>query len=173
MKKIFAVLVMLCLALTVAASAEVAEVNWEEVAPTLEALGLEGDFATFDEVAVKIWIPSSMQRIELTDEDVQNGYIGYFLDDDETAQVAVVYANVEGMSLAEYAEQLPEYGAENIVFELINGLEAVEYTLPENDSLNVAFATQAGYVLEVTMAPNSVEGADIAWGIVGSSIQPE
>ena len=169
MKKIIALLTLLCLLLTATALAE--EVNWADIEPTISAYGLEGDFVTFDEVAVKIWIPSSMQQLELTEEDVEQGFIAYFLDDDETAQISVVYVDTDGMSLTDYADQLPEYGATDIAIETINGLDAVTYTVTETDSLSVAFTTQKGYILEITMAPISVEGADIAWGIVGSSIQ--
>ena len=172
MKKFAVVLTLFCLLLS-AGAAEVAEVNWADVEPGVAALGLEGEFVSFDEVALKIWIPSSMEEVELTEEEEAQGFIACFMDDDETAQISVVYVDMDGMELDEYAQKLPEVGAENVVMERINGLDAVEYKLPENDSLTVAFATQAGYILEVTMAPASAENADIAWGIVGSSIQPE
>lgn len=169
MKKIVAILMMLCMLLTATAFAEAAEVNWADVEPAIEAYGLQGDFVTLDEIAVKIWIPASMQAVELTEEDVQQGFIAYFADDE--ASISVVYVDVEGMTLEDYAAQVAEAGGQEVTTEVINGLPALEYQLPENDCLCVAFTTEAGYILEITMAPLSVEGADIAWGIVGSSIQ--
>ena len=172
MKKLLAVLMLLCLFAT-AALAEVTEVNWSDVEPVLEASGVEGDFWTFDEVAVKIWLPAELQPSELTEEDTANGFIAHFADAEQTAQVSVVYVDVDGMSLEDYAAYLTEEGAQDIAMEIINGLQAVEYTLPEQDSLSVAFATESGSILEITMMPLSEEGADMVWGMVGSSIQPE
>ena len=102
MKKLIAILISLCLMLAAAgAFAETAttEMSWETVEPLLETYGLEGDFETFDEVAVQIWIPSSMTRLELTQEDVDKGFIAHFLDEDQTAQVSVVYVDVDGTTL--------------------------------------------------------------------------
>ncbi len=175
MKKIIALVLALVLALSaVGAFAEAApeqvELNWETVEPTLADFGLTGDFVTFEQIAVKLWVPASMTAVELTQEDIDNGFIAYFLDDDQTAQISVVYVDVSGMSLEEYAAKLPELGATEIEAVTINGLPAISYVLEENDCVCIAFATEAGYILEVTMAPKSVEGADIAWAIVGSSI---
>ena len=43
--------------------------------------------------------------------------------------------------------------------------------MPEQDSGHIAFATEAGYILEVNVTPTSTEGADLVWGIVLGSIQ--
>ena len=92
----------------------------------------------------------------------------------EEAALAVVYVDVDGASIEDYANSLADMeDVENIAMLNINGLQGVRYQLPENDSLNIAFATEAGYILEVTMAPLSAEGADVVWGVVGASIQPE
>lgn len=173
MKKLFAILMALCLLVSGAALAEaVEEVNWSDVAEVIEASGVNGDFHTFDEIAVKIWIPEGLEPVELTQEDVDAGYIGYFQN--EEAALAVVYVDVDGASIEDYANSLAGMeDVENIAMLNINGLQGVRYQLPENDSLNIAFATEAGYILEVTMAPLSAEGADVVWGVVGASIQPE
>ncbi len=149
------------------------ELNWSEVESGLAEMGLEGDFVTLDEVAVKLWIPASMTRSELTEEDVEQGFIAHFLDEDNTTQISVVYVNVEGASLEDYAAALPEYGATDIESLVINGLPAISYTVAETDSLSIAFTTEAGYILEMTMTPISVEGADVAWYIISSSIMAE
>ncbi|MBQ6513466.1 MAG: hypothetical protein IJI09_01970 [Clostridia bacterium] len=176
MKKLIAILISLCLMLAVAgAYAETAttEMSWETVEPLLETYGLEGDFETFDEVAVQIWIPSSMTRSELTQEDVDKGFIAHFLDEDQTAQVSVVYVDVDGTTLEEYEKMLPDYGVSDIEELVINDIPALSYTVEETDSVTIAFETEGGYILEITMAPKSAEGADIAWYIVASSIMEE
>ena len=53
----------------------------------------------------------------------------------------------------------------------MNGLPCVSYKLPKQDSISVAFTTEAGYVLEVTCNPLSVENAELVWGAVIASIQ--
>lgn len=176
MKKLIAILISLCLMLAAAgAFAETAttEMSWETVEPLLETYGLEGDFETFDEVAVQIWIPSSMTRSELTQEDVDKGFIAHFLDEDQTAQVSVVYVDVDGTTLEEYEKMLPDYGVSDIEELVINDIPALSYTVEETDSVTIAFETEGGYILEITMAPKSAEGADIAWYIVASSIMEE
>ena len=173
MKKLFAILMALCMLLSCAALAEgVEEVNWSDIEATLAEAGVNGEFVNFDEIAVKIWIPEGLEAVELTDEDREAGYIGYFQN--EEAQLAVVYANVDGMSIEDYAAQLAEMdGIQEIAMLSINGLPGVRYQMTENDSLNIAFATEAGYILEVTMAPLSADGAAVVWGVVGASIQAE
>ena len=176
MKKLIAILISLCLMLASAgAFAETAttEMSWETVEPLLETYGLEGDFETFDEVAIQIWIPSSMTRSELTQEDVDKGFIAHFLDEDQTAQVSVVYVDVDGTTLEEYEKMLPDYGVSDIEELVINDIPALSYTVEETDSVTIAFETEGGYILEITMAPKSAEGADIAWYIVASSIMEE
>jgi len=176
MKKLIAILISLCLMLAAAgayAETSTTEMSWETVEPLLETYGLEGNFETFDEVAVQIWIPSSMTRSELTQEDVDKGFIAHFLDEDQTAQVSVVYVDVDGTTLEEYEKMLPDYGVSDIEELVINDIPALSYTVEETDSVTIAFETEGGYILEITMAPKSAEGADIAWYIVASSIMEE
>ena len=51
MKKLFALMLALCLMLGGAAMAENA-ITWEEVSPALEAAGVTGQFYTFEQVAI-------------------------------------------------------------------------------------------------------------------------
>ena len=134
MKKLFCVLMVLCLVVTAAAAlAEAAPaLNWEDFSPILEASGVSGEFYTFDEVAVKIWLPEGMYPVELTEEEQEIGFIGYFMPEDESGAVSVVYVDVSGMSLEEYGEYLAsEAGATEIEVGTVNGFPCVSYTLPE------------------------------------------
>ncbi len=98
MKKLFALMLALCLMGSVAMAD--ANLTWDAVAETAEQV--DGGFQTFDEIAVKIWMPAVLQAVELTDEDKEAGYIGYYATADESAAVSVMYVNVEGMTLEEY-----------------------------------------------------------------------
>ena len=172
MKRILCALLMLCLLVPVALAEEANVLTWETVVPVLEAANVTGQFYTFEEVAVKIWLPDGMLPTELTEEDKEKGYIGYFMPEDQSAQMAVMYVDVNGMSLEEYAQYLAsEDGVTEIEMGTVNGLPCVSYKMPEQDSVSVTFTTQAGYALEVTCVPASVENADLVWGAVISSIQ--
>ena len=173
MKKLFAILMALCLMLSAAAAETAVEVNWADTfGPAIEAGNVKGEFVTFDEIAVKIWIPEGLQAVELSEEDKANGYIGYFTESTDNATVAVVYADVNGMSIEDYAAQVQQIeGVTEVEMATVNGLPAVNYQMPADDTVSVAFATEAGYILEVTMYPLSVEGADMVWGAVAASIQ--
>ena len=72
MKKFLCALLILCL-LVPAALAEENALNWETVVPILEAGNVTGEFYTFDEIAVKIWLPEGLLPVELTEEDKKNG----------------------------------------------------------------------------------------------------
>lgn len=176
MKKLLCVAMALCLMLTaVAALAEAAPaLNWADFEPILKASEVSGQFYTFDEIAVKIWLPEGLNPVELTDEDKEAGYIGYFMPDDESAAVAVVYVDVNGMSLEEYGEYLStQADATEVEVGTVNGFPCVSYKLPEQDSVSITFTTEAGYALEVTCKPLSVENAELVWGAVIASIQAE
>lgn len=171
MKKFLCALLMLCL-LVPAALAEENALNWETVVPVLEAGNVTGEFHTFDEIAVKIWLPEGMLPVELTEEDKENGYIGYFMPEDESAQMAVMYVDINGMSLEEYAQYLAsEDSVTDVEAGTVNGFPCVSYKLPAQDSVSVTFTTEAGYALEVTCTPASEENAELVWGAVISSIQ--
>ena len=173
MKKFLCVLMMLCMMLTAAAAEDANTITWEQVVPVLEASGVTGQFYTFDEIAVKIWVPEGMNPTELSDEDKEKGYIGYFMPEDESAAIAVRYVDTNGTSLEDYAAYLSsESDVTEVEMGNVNGLPCVTYRMPEQDSVNVTFATVAGYLLEVTCSPAaSVENAEMVWGAVAASIQ--
>ena len=171
MKKLFALVLALCMLCGCAAMAE-NDINWEDVAPLLEESGVTGDFYTFDDVDVEIFVPAGMILEELPDDS----YIGYFVDEDEDSNdaIAVFYVDADGMDLETYAAALadPEVGATEIEMGTVNGLECVTYEVPANGTINVAFATEDGYILEVVCGPVSSEEEKIAAGFIMASIQP-
>lgn len=173
MKKLSAAVLALCLLFSAALAESPVVVNWADTfEPAIAAANVEGQFWTLNQVAVKFWLPAMLQSVELSDEDVANGYLAYFADEKGEAAVAVTYANAEGASVEEYADYLKTAdGVAEVELCVVNGLPAVTYKMPGNDSVNITFATQAGYLLEITMAPLSVENADMVWGAVAASIQ--
>ena len=174
MKKFLATVLALVLALTLtAAMAETTpELNWSDYEPILEAGGVTGQFYTFDEVSVKLWLPDGLNPVELTQEDKDAGYIGYFMPEDQSGTVAIMYVNVDGMTIDEYADSLSKMeDVTQVEKATVNGLPCVDYQMPGQDSVTIAFATNAGYILEVTCVPMSDENAQLVWYAVISSIQ--
>ena len=176
MKKFLAILMTLVLALAIptALAEDVPALNWSDFEPILEAGGVAGEFHSFDEVAVKIWLPEGFNPVELSQEDKDAGYIGYFMPEDQSATVAIMYVNMEGMTIDDYAETLSNMeGVTEVEKGTVNGLPCVDYQMPEQDSVSIAFTTEAGYILEVTCVPISDENAKLVWSAVIASIQPE
>ena len=165
MKKLVVLILALCMLCSVAFANELTWASVEEAASKIA-----GEFKTFDEISVKIWIPEVLQAVELSDEDRESGYIGYFASDD--AAVAVQYVNMEGMSLEEYEAQLKEDSeVSDIEAGTVNGLPALSYAIKDKDTGVVAFTTEMGYILEVACGPVSNEGFAQMVGIILSSIQ--
>lgn len=157
---------------TTAEAAAPTEVNWADVeAAALEAAP-ESQWYTFDEIAVQMWVPNVLINTELTEEDVNNGYIGYFQTEDQSAAIGVQYVDLSGMALEDYAATLPDYGASEIEMVTFNGLPAVSYTLAETDTMAITFMTQMGYAFEVSFSPMSDEGFQAVATFIGASIQP-
>ncbi len=150
------------------------EVYWEDIAPSVEEAGWEGEFVAFDEIAIQMFVPSVLKSTELTDEDKETGYIAYYMTDDETSAVSVMYVDVQGMDLAQYQEYLEgEPDVAEIDPGIINGIEVLTYTIPEKDTACVSIATQAGYILEFAFTPMSDEGFASVAQIMMASIQEE
>ena len=164
MKKLFALVLALCLLCGCTALAD-NEISWEQVEPLLEQSGVNGNLYTFDQIAVAIFIPEGLESVELPDDS----YIGYFAAEDGSA-VAVQYVNVEGMDLETYTAALPGVGATEIETGTVNGLPCVTYEMPANKTMNIAFTTEAGYILEVVVGPVEDDNAKTAAGFIMASI---
>lgn len=157
---------------------EIAEINWEDMVAADEQSGndliAQGDFVTFDEIAVQMWVPNVLQPVELTDEDKENGYIGYFATEEQDAAAAVQYVDVDGMSLDEYMEYLQgEDGVKDPEYVIVNGIQCISYDIPDTDTTCISFETQAGYILEFSFSPMSDEGFQAVIAFMGASIMPE
>ena len=166
MKKVFALVLALCLMLGCTALAD-NEISWEQVAPMLEAAGVTGQFYTFEQISVAVFIPEGASPAELPDES----YIGYFTSDDgDNDAIAVQYVNVEGMSLEDYKAALEATeGVTELEAGTVNGLECLSYEY--NNCLVCSFTTQMGYILEVVVGPLADDAEKVAAGFVLASIQ--
>ena len=113
---------------------------------------------------------SNSKTVELTEKDEEKGYISYLTTDDESVAVAIVCADGEGMTLEDYMTYLANSeDISGVEYGLVNGIEAVSYDYEGN--MNVAFMTDAGYLVEFTFGPMSDEGFATVASIMAASIQ--
>ena len=184
MKKLFAGFIVSCMMLSsMAVFAEetevsVTELNWEDIEAINdmadEDILSQGSFVCFDEIDLMMWVPDALKEVELTDEDTEAGYIGYFQDEEESATVSVMYVDADIEDLETYKAGLAETdGVENIDDIIINGAPAVSYDIPEEDITCLTFTTEAGYILEFAFKPLSDENFQAIMAFMGASIQPE
>ena len=166
MKKLFALMLALCLMLGCTAVAENA-VSWEDVAPQLEAAGVTGEFVTFEQISIALFIPTGASAAELPDDS----YIGYFTSDDGSADtIAVMYVDVNGMTLEEYYAYLQSAdGVTGLEAGTVNSLPCLSYEY--NGCLICSFTTQMGYILEVIVGPVSTDEEKTAASFILASIQ--
>lgn len=165
MKKLFALMLALCLLGSVAMADELVWTSEIEEAATQ----LGGEFHTVKEGSLKVWIPAVLHETELTEEDAEEGIIANFETEDGEAGIYIQYFDMEGMSLEEYAEDRKDNDAEEIEPGTVNGLPCLAYKYDE--AAVVAFALENGYILEFVCSPMTDEGFQSIIGIVISSIQ--
>ena len=181
MKKLIAALLVSCMAVApMTAMAEEAagplELTWDAVTSeeSVQELLAQGEFVTFDDIACQMWVPYVMEEVELTDNDVEAGYIGYFSTEEGDGVASVTYVDAQGMTLEDYKAELEnDEEATTVTDVIINGIPGVGYDLDGADTTCVAFSTDAGYILEFAFAPASDEGFSGIIGIMMSSIMPE
>ena len=168
MKKLFALMLALCLMGSVAMAD--ANLTWDAVKETAEQV--DGGFQTFDEIAVKIWMPAVLQAVELTDEDKEAGYIGYYATADESAAVGVMYVDVEGMTLDGVLEAAAAEGMAEPEIVNINGIDAVSYKDEANNAGCIVLVDTNCNMIIFSFTPIEGEAAELAFGVIMSSLMP-
>ena len=119
----------------------------------------EGRFVQFDGVNCQMWIPNALQPEELTEEDLQRGYLGYYSTAERDCIAGIIYSDAGGMTLEEYKNALSEDNAVSGITDVtLNGLYGIMYEIKDKDACCVSFTSDTGYVLEFTFAPMSDEG---------------
>ena len=170
MKKILALVMMLCL-LCGAAMAE--EVTWADIEPQLAENGLSGDFVVLDQLGLKVWLPTGMNAAAVSEEDAASGRVAAFAPDDGSAYFVVDAVNMGEMTidqlLANVSNNETVTDAEIVVN---NGLSVVSYKNTASDCLTAALVDTNSNVIMFTMGPASAEGAAMVFYFIMSSLQP-
>ena len=173
MKKFLAALIALAMliALPCALAEEIPAINWEDVEPATE--GIEGSWYTFNAVAMQVWVPDVLENTELTEED-DDSVIAKFMTADQSAAIVVQYIEgEEGKTMDEVVTELEDSGATEIDRCLVNGLDAVSYSIPDVDAAYVTLLTESGNYVQFVMTPVSDEGFQSVAQLVSASIMPE
>jgi len=153
------------------ATDEALVLDWEDTSAIVEEG--DGDFYTFEDAAVMIWIPKELESLELDEEDLEAGFIGYFYDEEDDYTVSVVLGDVGVESLDEWKTVLKdEMEIADVGNCVINGYEAVIYSDAEEDYFCVDFIMESGRLLEFTFSPYSDEDFFAGAVVILSSIQP-
>ena len=153
--------------------------DWKESESVIQEIDLEGRFVSFKEIDAKVWLPDLYEECELTKEDLEDGYIGYYMteepeDNGEYCIVDMLYWDAGCTSAEEYRNALLEWGYDTAELVELNGYEAVMYLDDEDgyDYWAIALATESGNIFEVSVHPVSNEDyVAIAYAIL-SSVQP-
>ena len=69
MKKIVSFILAAAMLMLCAVSAFATEINWDDLKDQAAETIAKGDFVEFDEIAIKMWMPTVLAATELTDDD--------------------------------------------------------------------------------------------------------
>ena len=173
MKKLFALVLMLCMLCTVAVAENASEMNWTDVEPTLTEQGLTGDFAVLDQLGLKVWLPEGLNAVEVSEADAAAGRLALFTDADNTAYLAVDALHVDGMTLDQYYENAKATeGLSDVEMVTVNGLNAVVYKSESMDFWNASLVDTNSNIITFVMGPASEDGSQIVFSVIVASIQP-
>lgn len=172
MKKLIALMLLLCVVLMpFAGLAET--IAWDEVgAPVIEAAGINGDFYALDELGLAIFVPEGLNFIEIPEESAAEGILYMLTDDEMSCALTVSYVHEDGMTLDKLLEAAIEEGMFEPEIVNINGLDAVSYKDEGNDLGVVALVDANCNVILFSVTPIAGEDAELVFGLIMSSIMP-
>ena len=173
MKKLFAVMLALSLLCAVAVAEDSSTMNWEDVAPTLEAKGLTGDFVTFDQLGLMLWLPTGLNAVEVSEDDAAAGRLALFMAEDGSAYLAVDAANVEGLTLdALYESSQATEGLSDVEMITVNGLNVVIYKSESANFWSGSLVDTNSNIINFVMGPASEDGSQEVFSVIMASLQP-
>ena len=141
--------------------------DWASFQDTAAEVDKNAQFVEISETGLAMWLPSAFSDTELTDEDIEDGFVAYLTTADESASVSVyTWGENETIDsiLKYYADKNQE--AQPV---LINGIKAVVASNTEKDLTLVDYTLGDGKSLEFSFWPASDEGfAPISYLMIAS-----
>ena len=179
MKKMIAMLLLLCVmvmpfsVMAETAETEIDAINWEDVSSVIEAGEIEGDFYLMEALDLVIWIPAGLNAVDLTEEQIAEGVLYVWADENQECAVVVTAVNVEGATLEKTLEAAVASNMIDPEFVTINGLTAVSYKDAEANTGNVALVSEAGDIVNFAITPIEGEEAELAFSLIMASLMPK
>ncbi len=177
MKKLFALMLALCLMLGCTAVAETAELDWASVLaqnPDLEANGTYQQISLGEAGTIVYWVPNDLAPVDVNTIEAEVPPIAAFggVDEDGTAYTLSVFA-LQITSLEEYSAGLKEQGADvdNAQLVIANGIQTVAIEAPALGIDLLLIPVTETMVLVYTFTPQSGEVWDQVKTYIVSSIQ--
>ena len=170
MKKLFALLVSVCMVLTAlcAFAEEVKEINWSTYQE--EAETMDGQMTSIPFAGMKMFVPSVFKDVELSDEEVEKGTFLLLKTEDETA---VVKGQVMPLDKETFKATLTQSGIETMWELRVNGISCTNFSMNSDGTVVTCFAfgTDDGRVLMYSFAPANQEPYTQLYRFMAASLQ--
>jgi len=141
----------------------------EEIAATVDE---NAEFRSVGDYGVAMWVPSVFEGIELTDEDIENGYIAGLKTADDSAEVWIyTWDNEDNDTLESLKEYYLEKGCEDADIGMINGIRVITHSDTEDDTMNAAVLLDNNQFLQFCFWPASDEDFATIVKLMVSSLQ--
>lgn len=178
MKKLFALLLSLCLLCGCCAFAEEAEeaegmteINWSDFEEA--ASKIDGQFSTIADLGLKMFVPAVFGAAEVSEEQQAAGVIALLSTADGAGRVSITYQSLGEMEDDQFVAELEKAGATDIAYSMLNGDEMMDYDLVVNGTKtsNVVIPFDDGTIVTFSFAPMDDEGFAAIATIMMASIQ--
>jgi len=174
MKKLLVLVLSLCLLCGCAfAEGDGNVITWDQVLPTVEGAGLTGDFVVFDQLGLKIWLPSQLLPYEVSEEDAAAGRLAAYMAEDQSAYLVIDAIHIDNMTLDQLAENA-KASASDVDVCSTNGLSGVSYKNDAADLYTFALVDTNSNIISFSMGPVSAdpENAKLVFSVIMASLQP-
>ena len=151
------------------------ELNYSDIEETLYELedrGITGDFVYFD-MGLMIWLPDILKESRLSEKDIEEGYVGYYVSEDEETILAVTYHEDLVKDLAELEKAIKKRMEEvsDVTSVRINGIDGLSYYYEGEDTLTIDLIDDYGGVTEFSFYPGSDKDFALIATIMTATIQ--
>ena len=181
MKKMTAILLMICLmvSLSCAALADGGAVtgtrpqylSWLTARRAIQSSELDGGFVQIGDYNLMIWVPDVLVEQQQLPDD---SYVAWFATEDKSAEVAVQAVDMgQGFSLEAYEAQLGEQGLNDYGMCVVNSFNGLVFGNEETDNLSVAFVSDETEAIYFSFYPASDENFSQVAALMLSTIQPK
>ena len=148
-------------------------VRWSDLMPVLVEYELKGDYVKLGDSGIVYWVSDRLAPIELTQEDIDEGYIAaYDAIYSDDAMISLMYAD-QPATLRSYTTFLKRAGVTEWNEYTVNGLDIIEYDVPDEDVRAFAFENpKEPGIYEIAVSPAyDDEELEILSSVMLSSLQ--